>query len=56
MYRIPNYPHPQIAQMEDLKQDCVNISRPYLLYFSRNKPSKTVTVESGQTRSVHRFK
>ena len=27
-----------IAQIEDFNKDCVNISRRYLLYFSRNKP------------------
>ena len=27
-----------IAQVEDLTKDCVKISRPYLLYFSKNKP------------------
>ena len=32
-----------IAQIEDLNEDCVKISGPYLLYFLRNKPSKSVT-------------
>ena len=27
-----------IAQIEDLTKDCVKISRPYLLYFPKNKP------------------
>ena len=33
-----------IAQIEDL----VKIWRPYHLYFPRYKPSKSITVESGQ--------
>ena len=33
---------------EDLNEDCVKISRPYILYFPRYKPSKNVTVRSGQ--------
>ena len=34
-----------IAQIEDLNELCVKISRHYLLYFPpRNKPSKAVTV------------
>jgi len=31
------------AQIEDLNEDCVKISRSYLLYFPRDKPSKSVT-------------
>ena len=34
----------QIAQAEDLNEDCVNISGHYHLYFPRNTPSKSVTV------------
>ena len=37
----------QISQIEDLNEDCVKISRPYLLYFLRNKSSKSVTVGFG---------
>ena len=37
---IPNL----IARIEDLNEDCVKISHPYLLYFPRNKPSKSVSV------------
>ena len=33
-----------IAQIEDLYKDWVKISHSYLLYFPRNKPSKSVTV------------
>ena len=36
----------QITQIEDFNEDCVKISRPYLLYFPRNKLSKSVTVGS----------
>ena len=34
----------------------VIISHLYLLYFSRNKPSNSVTVGSGRAGQVHRFK
>ena len=34
-------------QIEYLNKDCVKISRLNLLYFPRNKPSKSVTVGSG---------
>ena len=37
-----------IAKIEDLSEDCVQISRSYLLNFSRNKPSKSITVGSGR--------
>ena len=40
-----------MAPIEDLKEDSVKISRPYLLYFPKNKPSNGVTVGS-----VHRLK
>ena len=33
-----------IAQIVDLNKDYVKISRPYLLNFPRNNPSKSVTV------------
>ena len=36
-----------IAQIEDLNEDCVKVSGPYLIYFLRKKPSKSVTVGSG---------
>ena len=29
-----------------LNEDCVKISRPYILYFPRNKPSKNATARS----------
>ena len=32
-----------------MNEDCVKISRYYLLYFLRNKLSKSVTVEPGQS-------
>ena len=34
--------------IEDLNKGCVQISRVYLWYFPRNKPSKSVTVGSGR--------
>ena len=37
-----------IAQIGKLNEDCVKISGSYLLYFLRNKPSKSDTVGSGQ--------
>ena len=40
-----------LAQFEDLNEDCIKISRFYLLLFPRNKPSKSVTVGL-----PHRFK
>ena len=40
-----------IAQIEDLHEDCDKISCPYLIYFPRNNPSKSVTF-----RPVHHFK
>ena len=38
-----------IAQIEDLNEDFDKISPPYLLYFLRNKPLKSVTVGSGRS-------
>ena len=39
---FPNYQWYQsqfvITQIEDWYEDCVKLSRPYLLYFLRNKP------------------
>ena len=35
-----------IAKIEDLNKDYVKIRQPYLLYFLRNEPSKSVTVGS----------
>ena len=43
-----------IAQIEDLNKDCVKIPCPYLLYFWRNKPLKSVTVR--RVGPVHHFK
>ena len=43
-----------IAQIEDLNEDCVKISGSYLIYFLRNKSSKSVTV--GWAEPVHCFK
>ena len=37
-----------IAQIEDMNIDFVTILRSYLLYFPRNKHSKSVTVGSGK--------
>ena len=45
-----------IVQIKDLNKDFVEITRPYLLYVLRNKPSKSVTVRSGLAGPVHRFK
>ena len=42
----------QIAQIKDLNEDCVEISRPYLLYFLRNKPSNSVTIGLGMADSA----
>ena len=45
----------QICLM-DLNKYCVKISRPYILYFLRNKPSKRVTVGPDRVGPVHQFK
>ena len=45
-----------IAQIEYLNEDCVGISGPYLVYFMRNKPSRSVTVGPGRVGPVHHFK
>ena len=37
-----------MAEIEVFNEDCIKISHAYLLYFSRNKPSKCVTVGSGR--------
>ena len=37
-----------ITEIEDLNEDFVKISLSYLIYFSRNKPSKSVTVGMGR--------
>ena len=37
-----------LAQIDDLNEDSFNILFPYLIYFSRNKPSNSVTVGLGQ--------
>ena len=37
-----------IKQVEDLNEDCVKMSRSYLSYFQRKKPSKSVTVRPGR--------
>ena len=34
--------------VEDLSENCVKISRPYILYFPINKPSKSVTFGPGR--------
>ena len=39
------------AQIQELIEDYVKISRPYLLHFPRNKPSKSVTVGTGRVES-----
>ena len=53
--KFPNYeryiPQVLIKKIENLNEDGVKISRTYLLYLSRNKPSKSVTVGSGQAGS-----
>ena len=40
-----------ITQIEDLNEDCVKFSVPYLIYFLRNMPPKSVMVRSSQARS-----
>ena len=40
-----------IAQIGKLNEDRLKISAPYLSYFLRNKPSKSVTVGPGQAGS-----
>ena len=37
-----------LTQMENLNEDCVKIPSPYLLYVSRDKPSKSTMVGSGR--------
>jgi len=50
---IPNFNSPTI---EDLNEDCVKISRPYLLYYPKNKKTKSyVTDGPGRAGPVHRF-
>ena len=39
-----NYYEILLAQIEDLKENCVKNVRPYLVHFLKNKPSKSVTV------------
>ena len=54
---IKIYPsHILIVQILDFNYDDVNISHPYLLYFPRNKLSKSVTVWPGHAGLVHNFK
>ena len=36
-----------VPQIEDLSKECVKIERSFLIYFPRNKPSKSVMVEPG---------
>jgi len=43
-----------IAQIEDLNENYITISRPYILYFPRNKPRRAL--QSGRAGLVHRFK
>ena len=43
-----------IGQIEDLNEDCIKISRPYIFNFLKNKPLKIVTIWS--VGLVHRFK
>ena len=38
-----------IAQVKDLNECCAKIARTYILYFPRNKPSKSVAVGSGRS-------
>ena len=40
-----------IAQIEDLNEDRVKISGPYLVYFLRNRPSNSGIAGSGQAGS-----
>ena len=43
-YRLQTF----IAEIKDLNEDCDKISGPYLIYFMRNKPTKSVTAGSGR--------
>ena len=43
------------SQIKDLKRDCVKISRPYHLYFSRNRLSMIVTVGSDQLKVLELY-
>ena len=49
---FPNYQRYRsqilIAQIQDLNEDCIKMSHPYVLYFTRNNPSKIVAVGSVQ--------
>ena len=40
------------SQIEELNENCVKISRPYILYFPTNKPSYSVTVGSSVNFSL----
>ena len=47
----------KMTETEGLNKDCVEISRPYLLYnFQEKKPSKSVTVGTGRAGSLFNFK
>ena len=37
-----------IAQIGDMYEDCVKMSRPYLSYFPKNKPWNSVTIGPGR--------
>ena len=44
------------SQMKDLNKDCVKISRPYFLYFPRNKVTSLFFVKSVTAGLVHHYK
>ena len=50
VFKISKISITTIPQIKDLDEDCVKMSGPYLIYFLRNKPSKSVTVGSGRGR------
>ena len=39
------------ARIEDFNEGCIKISRLYLVYFQRNKPSKSITAGSDRAGS-----
>ena len=59
-HNFPNYHRYQfhifIAKIEDFNEDCIKSSRPYLLYYLRNKQSKSIAVGPGRVGPVHRLK
>ena len=46
----------QSLMFENLNENCVNISRPYILYFPRNKRQKAFRSDRVSPVRVHYFK